>query len=81
MEEEIFGPILPIVRCNTVADAIHFINTRYRKLHEIKIFVFSTQPIRSVRRSWKSALIGWEIYARRNVQVYTASGVPLMNVN
>ena len=38
MQEEVFGPILPIVRCNSPAEALKFINRRSRPLC---LYVFS----------------------------------------
>ena len=41
MQEEIFGPILPIVNVKSVKEAIEFINERYSlNLKKIKCFLF-----------------------------------------
>lgn len=41
MEEEIFGPILPIIKVNSIDDAIDFVNDRPRPL---ALYVFTESP-------------------------------------
>uniref|UniRef100_A0A672K2Z8 Aldehyde dehydrogenase domain-containing protein n=1 Tax=Sinocyclocheilus grahami TaxID=75366 RepID=A0A672K2Z8_SINGR len=39
MQEEIFGPLLPIITVNDLSEAIHFINAREKPL---ALYVFSS---------------------------------------
>lgn len=41
MQEEIFGPILPIIAIETVEEAINFVNAREKPL---ALYAFSDEP-------------------------------------
>lgn len=49
MQEEIFGPILPIVNVRSVDEAIEFINRREKPL---ALYVFSNSSQVGVRPGW-----------------------------
>ena len=45
MQEEIFGPILPIINVNSALDAIEFINAREKPL---TLYLFSEDKVRFI---------------------------------
>ncbi len=61
MQEEIFGPLLPIVTVNGLSEAIHFISAREKPL-ALYVFssdktVFFSSPVFFGRYNFKSVLM------------------------
>ncbi|CDR00544.1 unnamed protein product [Oncorhynchus mykiss] len=66
MQEEIFGPLLPIVTVSDIDDAIHFINEREKPL---ALYVFSSN-----KKVWR------ELVIKRMLAETTSGGVTVNDV-
>jgi Aldehyde dehydrogenase family len=53
-QEEIFGPILPIVAVRSIDDAIEFVNDRPQPL---ALYVFTSSSVRWCALFWPSPLV------------------------